>query len=134
MRLFSACLLAGLAIAGASPAFAAEGTPLEGSWHGGGHVTLTTGNTEKARCRVHYVRKSKTSFSATAVCATPSTRVEQTASLRQTGANTYSGSFFNAEYNVEGSVHVVVHGSSQSVSLSGGGASAQLWDRDIEKE
>jgi len=32
----------------------------------------------------------------------------------------------NSQYNIRGSIRVVVHGKSQSVSLSGDGASAQL--------
>ena len=105
---------------------AAQSASLDGSWSGAGKVTLPSGAVEAARCRVSYSRDSKTSYSASASCATPSVRVNQTASLRQTGTNTFSGSFYNDEYGVSGSIRVVVSGSSQSVSLNGGGASASL--------
>ena len=124
---------AGAALAGAmllavgllgSTQASAEG--LEGSWRGGGRITLPSGATESARCRVNYSRESKTTYSADASCATASGRVDQSASLRQTGTNSYSGTFHNSEYGVSGSISVTVHGSSQSVSLEGGGASASL--------
>ena len=117
---------AGVALAGGSVGAAAESGSLEGSWRGGGRVTLPSGAVETARCRVHYNRESKTSYSADASCATASGRVDQSARLRQTGANSYSGTFHNSEYGVSGSIHVTVSGSSQSVSLSGGGGSASL--------
>ncbi len=104
----------------------AQSASLDGSWSGGGKVTMPSGAVETARCRVKYNRESKSSYSANASCATSSGRVNQSASLRQTGTNTFSGSFHNAEYGVTGSINVVVSGSSQSVSLNGGGASASL--------
>ena len=36
------------------------------------------------------------------------------------------GSFYNSDYNVHGTIRVAVSGSSQSVNLSGDGASASL--------
>ena len=51
---------------------------------------------------------------------------DQTANLRQTGPNSYSGSFYNSSFGIQGSIHVSVHGNSQSVSLRGGGGSASL--------
>lgn len=100
---------------------------LEGSWSGGGKVVFPSGSVESARCRVNYSRESKTTFSASASCATASGRVDQSATLRQTGSNSYSGRFQNAEYGISGSINVTVNGSSQSVSLNGGnGSSASL--------
>ena len=119
-------LAASIAVAGAGVGAAAETGSLEGSWRGSGRVTLPSGAVETARCRVSYSRASKTSYSADASCATASGRVDQSATLRQTGANSYSGSFHNPEYGVTGSITVVVSGSTQSVSLNGGGASASL--------
>jgi hypothetical protein len=118
-------VFATLAGGGTSSALA-QSASLDGSWSGGGKLTMPSGAVESARCRVSYSRESKSSYSANASCATPSGRVNQSASLRQTGANTFSGSFHNAEYGVTGSINVVVSGSSQSVSLNGGGASASL--------
>ena len=61
-----------------------------------------------------------------AACATPSGSVAQSARLRRTGPNSYSGSFFNPQFNVSGSIHITVHGNSQTVSLRGGSGSASL--------
>ena len=59
-----------------------------------------------------------------AVCASSSTRVAQTASLEQVGANRYSGEFINTEYGVTGRINLTLSGSSLSANLNGGGASA----------
>jgi hypothetical protein len=60
----------------------------------------------------------------TATCATPSGRATQTATLRQVGGNTYQGQFHNAEYDVTGTISVIVSGNRQSVRLSGDAGSA----------
>jgi hypothetical protein len=101
----------------------AEG--IGGSWSGGGTVVFSDGHRERARCRVHYSPSGR-EVSLNGVCATASGSADQTANLRQTGPNSYAGSFSNAQYGIEGSIHVTVHGSSQSVSLRGGGGSASL--------
>ncbi len=98
---------------------------LEGSWSGGGTVTFATGSAEKASCRATY-RRSGNGYFMNGVCATPSGRAAQTAQLRKVGANSYSGSFYNQEYDISGSIHVTVHGNSQSVRLSGSNASANI--------
>ena len=61
-----------------------------------------------------------------ATCATASGKASQTATVYKVSGSAYRGSFVNSQYNVRGSIRVVVHGKSQSVSLSGDGASAQL--------
>ena len=61
-----------------------------------------------------------------AVCATASARVAQTAVVTRSGGNSYSGQFFNAEYGVSGSISITVSGNRMSASLSGGGGSAQF--------
>ena len=61
-----------------------------------------------------------------ATCATASGRATQTATVRQVGENTYSGSFYNSEYSISGVMHVVVHGTRQSVRLISDSASAVL--------
>jgi hypothetical protein len=88
---------------------------------------LPSGEKERARCRVRYVKSSTTRYRATAVCATSSTRVEQTATLRRVGTARYIGTFYNSEYGVSGSISVVMKGSSQTISLRGdNGASASI--------
>jgi hypothetical protein len=104
----------------------AQPANLEGSWSGGGVVSFASGARERARCRAHYSRRSRTSYALTATCATPSGRATQSASVRQVGGNSYQGSFYNSEYNVSGTIHVLVRGNSQSVHLSSGAGSASL--------
>ncbi len=109
---------------GTAPSFADPG--LAGSWSGGGWVAFSTGNKEKARCRATYRRAGKNTYSLEATCATSSGKASQTATVYQVSASRYRGSFYNTEYNVRGTIRVVVSGSHQSVSLAGDGASASL--------
>jgi hypothetical protein len=99
---------------------------LAGSWSGGGWVSFSSGTKEKARCRARYSRTSATSYSVHATCATKSGKATQTATVYKVTNSRYRGSFYNTEYNVRGTIRVVVSGSSQDVSLSGEGASASL--------
>lgn len=99
---------------------------LAGSWRGNGSVTLPSGATEKARCRVSFSKQGGKSYAMNAVCASSSAKVSQTASLEQVSANRFAGEFTNAEYGVTGSIHVTVSGSSISANLNGGGGSASF--------
>lgn len=124
---FGLGLLLALSLLAAFVPARAEAADIEGSWRGGGTVSFGSGSSEKARCRVNYSRKSATSYGLSASCATASGKVEQTASLRKTGENSYSGSYHNKEYNTSGTINVVVRGNTQNVSLtSDNGARAAL--------
>ena len=109
----------------AIPQARSEPGALAGTWSGGGIVEYVTGNRERARCRANYSGGSST-ISVNATCATPSGSISQYARLRKTGANSYAGTFFNSQYNTSGSIHVVVHGNTQSVSIASGSGSASL--------
>jgi hypothetical protein len=104
----------------------AQPVNLEGSWSGAGVVSFASGARERARCQAHYSRRSPTTYALTATCATASGRATQNASVRQVSGNSYQGSFYNNEYNVSGTIHVVVRGNSQNVHLSSGAGSASL--------
>jgi hypothetical protein len=121
--LFAVAALPVLAFVG--PSEAEPAASLSGSWSGGGWVSFSNGNKEKARCHAQY-SGSGGSYSVTATCATASGKASQTAKVYKVGGSSYKGSFFNSDFNVRGSIRVNVHGNSQSVSLSGDGASAQL--------
>jgi hypothetical protein len=126
-RLALLTTLAALVVAPtASDPSMAQPANLEGSWSGGGVVSFASGASERARCQAHYSRRSPTTYALTATCATPSGRATQSASVRQVSGNRYQGSFYNSEYNVSGTIHVVVRGNSQNVHLSSGGGSASL--------
>ncbi len=117
--------IAALPVLGFVGPSAAEPGGLSGSWSGGGWVSFSSGSKEKARCHARYSGGGG-SYNVTATCATASGKASQTATVYKTGGNSYKGSFVNSQYNMRGSIRVVVHGKSQSVSLSGDGASAQL--------
>ena len=99
---------------------------LEGSWSGGGSASFASGGTERARCRAHYSRRSNDGYVVRAICATASTRVEQTISLRKVAQNRYAGSFYSSEYGASGSVSVTVQGNTQSVRLTSSAGWASL--------
>jgi hypothetical protein len=127
MQRFALVPLAVLVTSGAvAPSVADPGRSLAGSWSGGGWVSFSTGTKEKARCRATYSRAGKNSYNLHATCATSSGKASQTATVHQVTASRYRGSFYNSDYNVRGTIRVVVSGSSQKVSLSGDGASASL--------
>ena len=99
----------------ARPAYAVS---LNGVWYGGGYVTPKQGARERARCRVVYKKKAPNRYTAVAQCATASLGgITQTAALRKIKKNTYAGSFYNAQYDVRGSIYVKVKGTRQSLSL-----------------
>ena len=97
---------------------------LEGSWSGSGRFALPSGVTEIARCRATFRRQSGNTFGMSAQCATASVRVAQTAALERIGANRFTGSFYNAEYAVSGTITITVNGNRLNATLSGGGGSA----------
>ncbi len=109
----------------ATPEARCESATLAGKWIGGGVVAYATGNRERARCQASYSGGAST-VSVNATCATPSGSISQYARLRKTGANSYAGTFFNTQYNTSGSIHVVVHGNTQSISIASGSGSASL--------
>jgi hypothetical protein len=124
----SACLFiaaAALAAAAASDAIflpaAAQTAPLQGSWSGSGRITLPSGATERARCRATFRKQAARTFSMSAVCATASVRVVQTARLQQVSASGFAGVFYNREYDISGTIRVNLQGKRLSAFLSGGG-------------
>ena len=104
----------------------AQSVSLEGSWSGGGQIIFPSGESERARCRASFRRNGGESFGMSAICATPSARVQQNAEITRVSGNRYRGEFFNREYGLSGSIRIVVEGDSLEASLSGGGGSAQL--------
>ena len=97
---------------------AKEERSLEGSWSGGGSVSFASGSKEQARCRAHYSRASKNSYRLNATCATASGKAAQIATVHRVGENKYSGNFHNPDYDITGTISVVVTGNSQSVRLT----------------
>ena len=123
-QLANAVLLAACILAASPPAIAQQAT-LEGAWSGSGVVVFPSGDREKAQCRATF-RRSGGSFGMSAVCATASARVAQTAQLARTSANRFAGEFYNSEYGVSGEITVTVQGNRLSAALNGGGGSAHF--------
>lgn len=96
-----------------------EAVNLEGSWSGGGSVSFAvTGAKEQARCRAHYSRRSKDSYAVKATCATASGKAAQVATVHKVGENRYRGNFHNPDFDISGTIFVVVNGNTQNVRLS----------------
>lgn len=118
--------LTALIVTGAVAKTTPDSGSLAGSWSGGGWVSFANGNKEKARCHANYSRAGGDAYTLSATCATSGGKASQTATVYKVSDGRYRGSFFNSDFNVRGTIRVAVHGSSQSVSLSGDGASASL--------
>lgn len=120
----AACaVVVGLGGTSVSKAYA-EPASLTGAWSGNGSIAFASGSKEKARCRARFARTGASSYAMSATCATPSAKVDQSATLYKSGANSYTGSFFNQQYNTGGSIRITVSGRTQSVRLSGESGSA----------
>lgn len=105
---------------------AAQAGELSGTWSGTGRVVLTTGDTERARCRATFAPQGSRFFAMSAVCATPSARFTQTARVRQVSPDAYEGQFYNREYDISGAIWITLRGNRLSASLTGGGATGTL--------
>ena len=126
---FSAYGLSSPSLGQSAPAKAApvkESRGLEGSWSGGGSVQFATGGSEQARCKAFYSRASKDTYRLRATCATPSGKANQTATVHKVGENRYRGNFHNPDYDITGTIFVVVSGNSQNVRLTSSSGSAMF--------
>ena len=126
-----AALAAASALAGVLSVVGIAATPaaaqtIIGSWSGGGLIIFPSGEKERARCRATFRNVGGGGVSMNGVCATASVRVSQSASLSRLTSTTYSGEFYNTEYNLSGSIRIRMQGNKLNASLSGGGATAQF--------
>jgi hypothetical protein len=111
-----ATLLLAAGIVGSAPAQAE--TNLDGAWSGNGSVVFPSGAKESARCRANFKRRGTDKYLVSARCASASGKVDQTATLTDVGGNRYSGSFFNAEFKIDGTITVTISGDSGSVAIT----------------
>jgi hypothetical protein len=118
-----AALFCGLTAIGLAVPAQAQQLSISGAWNGSGTVSLPSGNTEKVRCRATF-SQSGANATMNATCASPSTKVTQSAALTRVSGNKFAGDFTNAEYGISGSIRVTVNGNSLSASMQGGGGSA----------
>lgn len=100
---------------------------LEGTWSGGGSVAFAGGAKESARCRATFKKRGSDTYFVSARCASASGRVDQTATLTYVGGARFTGSFYNSDYNIDGTFTVTVSGSTQNIYItSPSGSSATL--------
>ena len=109
----------------ASAQQAAQQAGLAGNWSGGGTMVLSSGNSEKVRCRATF-RLIGNGATMSAICANATARIIQTADLTRVSAGRYIGDFTNAEYGITGSIRITQTGNSLSAALAGGGGSASI--------
>ncbi len=114
----------GIVFAGGLAVPVARADGLAGSWGGGGQLVFPSGEKERARCRASFRQKGGNSYTMSAVCATASARVQQTAEVTRVTSTVYRGEFFNQEHGISGSIRITVRGDRLNASLSGGGGSA----------
>lgn len=108
----------GLALVLSAAPARADIVNLDGAWSGGGSVKFPSGAKEAARCRANFKKRGAESYLVNARCASASGKVEQSALLTYVGGNQFTGSFFNEEFKVDGTITVTVSGNSQSVLIS----------------
>ena len=123
-KLFS-CAVAACATVALAPQGALAEPGLTGTWKGGGSVSFSSGSREKARCRATFSPTSKTTYEYSATCATQSGTASASGHVRGNGTN-FKGSFYNAEFDANGSISITVHGSSQTIRLMSSKGSALL--------
>lgn len=91
---------------------------LEGSWSGGGPVTFASGSKERAKCRAILSSSGPKSYRVNGTCATQSGKVTQTAEIYQMTSNRYRGEFHNPEFDINGTISVVVSGRHLTATLT----------------
>ncbi len=112
----------------AAPQARAETANLSGLWFGTGMVLLSNSGPEPAKCRAQFFQNGP-DLAVQAQCATPSGSTEQAARLRQVAPDSYSGSFFNPEFKISGTIQITVRDNRQYVTLwsEAGTASLTFW-------
>jgi hypothetical protein len=116
--LISSAIVGIAAVAAAPAATLADPESLEGTWSGGGSVNFASGSTERAKCRASFSRSSATSYRVSGTCATQSGKVTQNSEVFKTTANRYRGNFHNPEFDISGTIAIVVNGRSMTATLT----------------
>lgn len=98
---------------------AAAADDLEGTWSGSGTVTYaSSGDKERARCRATFRKATANSYSVSGSCATQSGKASQTAEVFKLTENRYRGNFYNQEFDISGTMSVIVRGRSLTATLT----------------
>lgn len=123
-----ACWVLGLAILGVAFTSQAQAQPkgLQGYWRGSGYISPAKGHRERVRCRVWISSGSAGAYSVKARCASQGTNIDQTGRVKKTGRNSYTGQFYNSDFNIRGRIRITLHGNRQSVTMHSSSGSGRL--------
>jgi hypothetical protein len=99
---------------------------LSGTWSGGGFIRLSSGQSERLRCRANYhVGENGTRLQQSLRCASDSYRFDVSSNIVAEGG-TLTGSWSETSRNVSGSVSGRVSGNQILARIEGAGFSANL--------
>ncbi len=94
-------------------------TGLKGSWSGGGSGDLRIRLQGAGRsAELSFSSSGPKSYRVSGTCATQAGKVTQTAEIYQTTANRYRGDFHNPEFDINGTISIVVNGRSMTATLT----------------
>jgi hypothetical protein len=97
------------------------------TWNGAGILTYENGVKERVKCRARTEgRPPKSPIVVSTTCSTASGSASHEGTFRRTGPNVYSGSFYNAEYNINVDYHAVVRGNTIVVTYKATGGHATV--------
>ncbi len=117
MKMILTALFSLVFILNAPPSYA-KSASLVGSWKGGGSFTAADGAKERTRCRATVRAQNSGRYTVYARCSVASVGLlEQSGTVRTVGKNRYRGRFSNTDYDIHGSIHIVVRGNRQYITL-----------------
>jgi hypothetical protein len=110
----------------ASPSSAGPFSDLSGYWTGGGNITMSSGSSERIRCKATYaVNDSGNSLNQSIRCASDSYRLEISANVTVSGGS-ISGSWTEATRHATGNLSGRASSSEIQARVDGTGFSAGL--------
>ncbi|MCF6199983.1 MAG: hypothetical protein L3J67_11440 [Hyphomicrobiaceae bacterium] len=117
----------GLALVMASAPANARSASIIGNWSGGGSLSTFSGTRERTKCRATIRPKKGKRYFISANCAVASLGlIHQDGILKKVGKNRYRGRFRNAQYDISGSITILLRGNRQYISLKSSGGRGRL--------
>ena len=125
MRYVFACLLA-VIFTMSTGSDAAKAGSIAGAWSGEGLVSLTTGQSEKIRCRLRYEESSGRTLVVHVTCSHAHGVFKTTGRVVKLSNTRYSGRLYSEQHDVAGQVTISVNGRSQKVRATSSKGSATV--------
>lgn len=111
----------------AEPGSASPFLGLSGRWSGAGTVTMTSGATERIRCKAAYaVNATGKAVQQTLRCASDSFKLEISSNVVSEGGGSLSGSWAEAARGVSGNISGRASGAEIVANVAGAGFTARL--------